>query len=71
MTNQWITYRAKGEEGGPYKGCDVYPVFGSFAGYLAYNRNDRKASTTFLFREDYMVEAMEILEMYCDLLLAR
>ena len=24
-----------------------------------------------IFREDYMVEAMEILEMYCDLLLAR
>ena len=24
-----------------------------------------------IIREDYMVEAMELLEMYCDLLLAR
>jgi len=26
---------------------------------------------TYDYREDYMVEAMEIVEMYCDLLLAR
>lgn len=27
--------------------------------------------TFFHYREDYLVEAMEIIEMYCDLLLAR
>ena len=42
------------------------------ADYLAANKVDRaKVRVEHVIREDYTVEAFEILEMYCDLLLAR
>ncbi|XP_016917729.1 IST1 homolog isoform X1 [Apis cerana] len=42
------------------------------ADYLAAGKIERaKIRVEHIIREDYMVEAMELLEMYCDLLLAR
>ncbi|XP_012269222.2 IST1 homolog [Athalia rosae] len=42
------------------------------ADYLAAGKTERaKIRVEHIIREDYMVEAMELLEMYCDLLLAR
>jgi len=42
------------------------------ADYLAAGKIERaKIRVEHIIREDYMVEAMEVLEMYCDLLLAR
>lgn len=42
------------------------------ADYIAGNKVERaKIRVEHIIREDYMVEAMEVLEMYCDLLLAR
>lgn len=42
------------------------------AGYIAAGKIERaKIRVEHIIREDYMVEAMELLEMYCDLLLAR
>jgi len=42
------------------------------ADYLKTNKVERaKIRVEHIIREDYLVEAMEILEMYCDLLLAR
>lgn len=42
------------------------------ADYIAYGKFERaKIRVEHIIREDYMVEAMELVEMYCDLLLAR
>merc|ERR1712076_126979 len=42
------------------------------ADYLQIGKPERaKIRVEHIIREDYMVEAMEVLEMYCDLLLAR
>lgn len=42
------------------------------ADYLAAGKIERaKIRVEHIIREDYLVEAMEVLEMYCDLLLAR
>lgn len=42
------------------------------ADYLASGKDERaRIRVEHIIREDYMVEAMEILELYCDLLLAR
>lgn len=42
------------------------------ADYIAAGKSERaKIRVEHIIREDYMVEAMELLEMYCDLLLAR
>jgi len=42
------------------------------ADYLAENKVERaKIRVEHIIREDYIVEAMEIVEMYCDLILAR
>lgn len=42
------------------------------ADYIQLNKYDRaKIKVEHIIREDYLVEAMEIVEMYCDLLLAR
>lgn len=42
------------------------------ADYIADGKYERaKIRVEHIIREDYMVEAMEILEMYCDLLLSR
>ncbi|XP_064628314.1 IST1 homolog [Lineus longissimus] len=42
------------------------------ADYLSNNKIDRaRIRVEHIIREDYMVEALELLEMYCDLLLAR
>ncbi|KAL5262739.1 hypothetical protein ACHWQZ_G008216 [Mnemiopsis leidyi] len=42
------------------------------AGYLAQNKDDRaRIKVEHIIRDDYLVEAMECLELYCDLLLAR
>ncbi|KAI8429182.1 hypothetical protein MSG28_007719 [Choristoneura fumiferana] len=42
------------------------------AEYIAAGKSERaKIRVEHIIREDYMVEAMEILEMYCDLILAR
>ncbi|XP_062500852.1 IST1 homolog [Corticium candelabrum] len=42
------------------------------ADYLAQGKDERaRIRVEHIIREDYLVEAMEILEMYCDLLLAR
>ena len=42
------------------------------ADYIASGKTERaKIRVEHIIREDYMVEAMEVLEMYCDLLLAR
>ena len=42
------------------------------AEYLASGKEERaRIRVEHIIREDYMVEAMEMLEMYCDLLLAR
>jgi vacuolar protein sorting-associated protein IST1 len=42
------------------------------ADYLANNKIDRaRIRVEHIIREDYMVEALELLEMYCDLLTAR
>ncbi|UYV67789.1 IST1 [Cordylochernes scorpioides] len=42
------------------------------ADYIATNKIERaKIRVEHIIREDYMVEAMELVEMYCDLLLAR
>lgn len=42
------------------------------ADYIAAGKTERaKIRVEHIIREDYMVEAMELLEMYCDLLLAR
>lgn len=42
------------------------------ADYIAAGKTERaKIRVEYIIREDYMVEAMELLEMYCDLLLAR
>ncbi|CAD5122154.1 DgyrCDS10602 [Dimorphilus gyrociliatus] len=42
------------------------------ADYLQAGKDDRaKIRVEHIIREDYLVEAMEIIEMYCDLLLAR
>lgn len=42
------------------------------ADYIAENKADRaRIRVEHIIREDYLVEAFEILEMYCDLLLAR
>nr|CAG4645815.1 EOG090X0DNH [Lynceus sp. MCZ IZ 141354] len=42
------------------------------ADYLSANKPERaKIRVEQIIREDYMVEAMEVVEMYCDLLLAR
>ena len=40
--------------------------------YLAIGKEDRaRIRVEHIIREDYVVEAMELIEMYCDLLLAR
>ena len=40
--------------------------------YIAAGKEDRaRIRVEHIIREDYLVEAMEIIEMYCDLLLAR
>ena len=42
------------------------------ADYIGAGKTERaKIRVEHIIREDYMVEAMEVLEMYCDLLLAR
>lgn len=42
------------------------------ADYISVNKVDRaRIRVEHIIREDYMIEAMEMLEMYCDLLLAR
>ena len=42
------------------------------ADYLGQGKIERaKIRVEHIIREDYLVEAMEVLEMYCDLLLAR
>ena len=42
------------------------------ADYIGGGKTERaKIRVEHIIREDYMVEAMEVLEMYCDLLLAR
>lgn len=42
------------------------------ADYISSGKVERaKIRVEHIIREDYLVEAMEILEMYCDLLLAR
>ncbi|PAV64442.1 hypothetical protein WR25_07029 [Diploscapter pachys] len=42
------------------------------ADYISQNKPDRaRIRVEHIIREDYLVEALEILEMYCDLLLAR
>lgn len=42
------------------------------ADYLQAGKEDRaRIRVEHIVREDYLVEAMEIVEMYCDLLLAR
>lgn len=42
------------------------------AGYLAQNKDDRaRIKVEHIIRDDYLIEAMECLELYCDLLLAR
>lgn len=42
------------------------------ADYISTGKVERaKIRVEHIIREDYLVEAMEILEMYCDLLLAR
>ena len=42
------------------------------ADYISNGKEDRaRIRVEHIVREDYMVEAMEMLEMYCDLLLAR
>ena len=42
------------------------------ADYLAAGKDERaRIRVEHIIREDYLVEAMEILEPYCDLLLAR
>ncbi|XP_071564822.1 IST1 homolog [Temnothorax nylanderi] len=42
------------------------------ADFIAAGKTERaKIRVEYIIREDYMVEAMELLEMYCDLLLAR
>ncbi|KHJ96510.1 hypothetical protein OESDEN_03534 [Oesophagostomum dentatum] len=42
------------------------------ADYIASNKADRaRIKVEHIIREDYLVEAFEVLEMYCDLLLAR
>ena len=42
------------------------------ADYLALGKVERaKIRVEHIVREDYLVEAMEMLEMFCDLLLAR
>ena len=42
------------------------------AEYLAQNKDDRaRIKVEHIIRDDYLVEAMECLELYCDLLLAR
>lgn len=42
------------------------------ADYMQGGKLERaKIRVEHIIREDYMVEAMEVLEMYCDLLLAR
>lgn len=42
------------------------------ADYIATGKVERaRICVEHIIREDYMVEAMELLEMYCDLLLAR
>ncbi|CAH1779435.1 unnamed protein product [Owenia fusiformis] len=42
------------------------------ADYISANKDDRaRIRVEHIVREDYLVEALEILEMYCDLLLAR
>ena len=42
------------------------------ADYLGTGKDERaKIRVEHIIREDYMVEAMEVIEMYCDLLLAR
>ena len=42
------------------------------ADYIAAGKTERaQIRVEHIIREDYMVEAMEVIEMYCDLLLAR
>ena len=42
------------------------------ADYIAAGKGERaKIRVEHIIREDYLVEAMEVIEMYCDLLLAR
>lgn len=42
------------------------------ADYLSAGKDERaRIRVEHIIREDYLVEAMEILELYCDLLLAR
>ena len=42
------------------------------ADYISAGKYERaKIRVEHIIREDYMVEAMEVVEMYCDLLLAR
>ncbi|CAH1105873.1 unnamed protein product [Psylliodes chrysocephalus] len=42
------------------------------ADYIAAGKTERaKIRVEYIIREDYMVEALEVVEMYCDLLLAR
>jgi len=42
------------------------------ADYLSSGKDERaRIRVEHIIREDYMVEAMEILELYCDLLLTR
>lgn len=42
------------------------------ADYISAGKEDRaRIRVEHIIREDYLVEAMELLEMYCDLLLAR
>ena len=42
------------------------------ADYIAAGKVERaKIRVEHIIREDYLVEAMEVVEMYCDLLLAR
>lgn len=42
------------------------------ADYIAAGKSERaKIRVEYIIREDYMVEALELVEMYCDILLSR
>ena len=47
-------------------------LYQEIADYISAGKEDRaRIRVEHIIREDYLVEAMELLEMYCDLLLAR
>ena len=53
-------------------GCLLSNSIQEIADYMQGGKLERaKIRVEHIIREDYMVEAMEVLEMYCDLLLAR